>query len=684
MAWRPSPRGGSVFVIPISHEDQQVQRLPWVTIGLIVVNFVVLLITNPIVGRETDEVRARSREVARFAREHPYLRFPEGLADVIPAEQPPADLPAEVLAEQQDRLDRLFAGLRETASRSLFRAYGYVPARPNLLALITSMFLHGGWLHLIGNMLFLWLAGPSLEDRWGRIFFVILYLASGIVATSAHVALQPRGTIPVVGASGAIAGLMGAFLVRLGATRIRFFYWLFFFRIFTGTFYARAYVVLPFWLLEQFAMAFGGEESGVAVWAHIGGFGLGVGVALVLRMTDLEAKFLAPAIEKKTTWTPSDRLAAALGKLDRGDPEGAIRDLEALSRTRPDDVDTRMALVSAHAAKGDRAAAGRESAKIVAQHLRARNMDGALAAFREHDAAYHEVPLPIGDLLALAGHCEKAQEYQEAGELYRDAMAAWPDDPLAPKALLGYGRLRLQVFKRPEDAVDLLERARTHPQATPEVQRTASEMLAAARATLRPPWQGQATAPEPDSAFPIPQSAFDRAAPPPQAPPPEASIPAEPAEAAPAIPEGGRFVPILMRAVGIDARGLHLQDGQGRTGLLAWQRVSAIAVGKVEDPEAADRIADRLILDILTAPRSTPAGAEFRSVRLSPQDLAIPQLQGEPSPVRALQRLVATILKATGATAHPSREACLSLQGLAPFSNLAAYEADLVARLTAG
>jgi len=138
-----------------------------------------------------------------------------------------------------------------------------------------------------------------------------------------------------------------------------------------------------------------------------------------------------------------------------------------------------------------------------------------------------------------------------------------------------------------------------------------------------------------------------------------------------------------MRAVGIDARGLHLQDGQGRTGLLAWQRVSAVAVGKIEGPEAADRVADPLILDILTAPRSTPAGSEFRCVRLSPKDIAIPQLQGEPSPVRALQRLVATVLKATGATAHPSREACLTLQGLTPFPNLAAYEADVVARLTA-
>jgi hypothetical protein len=139
-----------------------------------------------------------------------------------------------------------------------------------------------------------------------------------------------------------------------------------------------------------------------------------------------------------------------------------------------------------------------------------------------------------------------------------------------------------------------------------------------------------------------------------------------------------------MRAVGIDARGLHLQDRRGKTGLLDWRRVAAVSVGRIGGPDAADPAADPLILDLFTAPRSTPAGAEFRCVRLTLQDLAIPQLQGEPSPLRGFQRLVATVLKASGAAAHPSREACLTLQGLAVFPNPGDYEADVVARLTAG
>ncbi|HEY7677517.1 MAG TPA: rhomboid family intramembrane serine protease [Candidatus Methylomirabilis sp.] len=666
-----------MFIIPIAHEDQKVRRLPWVTIGLIALNLAAFLAVLPAVNRQAAEIRARSREVVGFVQEHPYLRLPEELEGRLPTESPPANLPAEVLAEQQARLDRLVGEIREMTSGSVYRTFGYVPARPSLLPLFTSMFMHGGWLHLLGNMLFLWLAAPSLEDRWGRGLFLVFYLISGIAGTAIHVALNPQSTTPLIGASGAIAGLMGAFLVRVGSTRIRFFYWIFLLRIFAGTFYARAYVVLPFWLLQQVAMAMGGRETGVAVWAHIGGFGFGAAVALLIRATGLEASVLAPAIDKKTTWTPADRLGVALGRLERGDAGGAIRDMQALVRARPEDLDTRMALVSAYAARGDRAAAGRESALIVVQQVKARDMDGALAAFREHAAAHHDVPLPTREQLALAAHCEQIREYQEAADLYRGALAGPLDDPLVPKALLAFGKLKLQVFKRADDAMDLLERAAAHPQAAPEIQRAAAEGLAAARQALRPPWAAAASPP-------APAPVAIRADPPREAPPPSAPIPAGEAGSISPVPGGRRLVPLPVRAVGIDARGLHLQDRGGKTGVLEWGRVAAVSVGRIGDPEAADPVPDPLILDLLMAPRSTPAGAEFRCARLALQDLAIPQLQGEPSPVRAFQRLVATVLKASGAAAHPSREACLTLQGLAVFPNLEEYEADVVARLSAG
>jgi membrane associated rhomboid family serine protease len=658
-------------LIPIGHEDQRVTRLPWVTIGLIVINIAVFLATFPLAKQQANETRVRLREVVRYARDHPYLRLPEELARAFLAGPSPRNLAPDVLNEEQAQLDRLVNNFEVSRSRSVFRAFGYIPAEPHLLALLTSMFMHGGWLHLIGNMLFLWLSGTSLEDRWGRIFFPALYLASGVVATLIHAAIQPQSILPLVGASGAIAGLMGAFLIRLATTRIRFFFWFFFFR---GTFYAPAYVVLPLWLLQQFMMARTGTAGSVAVWAHIGGFGLGVAVALLVRLTDLEAKLLSPSIAKKTTWTASEELAAALARLDRGDLDGAVKALEALLRARPENIEARTSLIDAYARKGDHATAGRESARLVSAYLKARDTAGGMAASWEHKQSYPDVPLALRDQLALAADREKRQEYPEAAELYRVAIAAWPDDPLVPKALVGFGRVLLQVFHQPGEALEYLERAHAHPHATPEFQQASAEMIAAAKRELRAVLREPAAALQPDPELSPPEPQPPLAA-------PEVPIPIEPAGQAPAVTASRPLVPVPARAVAIDARGLHLQDRRGGTGHLAWQKVTAVSVASIGRPGAADQLADSLVLDLVMTANPAPAEDRIRCVRLCLKDLAIPQLQSEPSPLRAFQRLVATILKVTGATAHPSREACLGLQGFPSFPDLGAYEADLVARL---
>src|SRR4029077_16637206 len=100
----------------------------------------------------------------------------------------------------------------------------YVPAAPRAETALTSMFMHADWLHLIGNMLFLFLSGPFIEDCFGRSIYAGLYVASHLAGLWAHAAHQPESTIPLVGASGAIAGIMGAFLIRLGTKRIRFLF----------------------------------------------------------------------------------------------------------------------------------------------------------------------------------------------------------------------------------------------------------------------------------------------------------------------------------------------------------------------------------------------------------------------------------------------------------------------------
>jgi membrane associated rhomboid family serine protease len=146
------------------------------------------------------------------------------------------------------------------------------------LAVLYSMFFHGSLLHLGGNMLFLWIFGNNIEDHLGPIRFIVFYLLGGVVATGAHVLLQPDSTIPLVGASGAIAGIMGAYLVWFPNARILtaiFFFFILFRHI-------AAKWLLGLWFVSQF---FINPNEGVAWAAHVGGFVFGVLIGLLVKGT---------------------------------------------------------------------------------------------------------------------------------------------------------------------------------------------------------------------------------------------------------------------------------------------------------------------------------------------------------------------------------------------------------------
>lgn len=143
-------------------------------------------------------------------------------------------------------------------------------------ALLTSMFMHGGWGHLLGNMLFLWVFGNNIEDSMGHVRFLVFYLATGIAAGLAHIWFSPLSNVPAVGASGAISGIMGAYILLYPKARVRtYFPPFFFFRI-------RAFFFLLLWFVMQLFSGLStlglpeAQQGGVAVWAHIGGFVAGL------------------------------------------------------------------------------------------------------------------------------------------------------------------------------------------------------------------------------------------------------------------------------------------------------------------------------------------------------------------------------------------------------------------------
>lgn len=188
------------------------------------------------------------------------------------------------------------------ALQSFIMTYSMIPARAQLalahsqytlaqgfLPLFTSMFLHGGWLHIIGNMWFLWLFGPNVEDRLGHLPYLGFYLVCGLGAGIAQTLFSLGSTIPGLGASGAIAGVLGAYVVFFPSSRIltlvTLFFWWFFARL-------PAVLFIGLWFAVQFLSGIGSlgsaQAGGVAWWAHVGGFLLGMLLVSGMRRNQTE------------------------------------------------------------------------------------------------------------------------------------------------------------------------------------------------------------------------------------------------------------------------------------------------------------------------------------------------------------------------------------------------------------
>lgn len=189
--------------------------------------------------------------------------------------------------------------------------WGFVPARyfalgeldpgawvARYLPIFTSMFLHGGWMHLVGNMAFLYIFGDNVEDRLGHLRYLAFYLVAGVVAALVHAHLAPDSTIPTVGASGAISGVLGAYAVLF--PRARVYTLLPFVFLFVGVVQIRAGVYLGLWFAMQLLNGVAGlaapveTSGGVAWWAHIGGFVVGMAVASLLRLRQREQRRWRP------------------------------------------------------------------------------------------------------------------------------------------------------------------------------------------------------------------------------------------------------------------------------------------------------------------------------------------------------------------------------------------------------
>ncbi len=185
--------------------------------------------------------------------------------------------------------------LSEEALVNFFYTFGAVPALilqgEQLYSLFTAMFLHGGWLHIIGNMVFLLVFGDNVETVMGKFGYLVFYLIGGLVASAAFIAINPDTTVPSLGASGALAAVLGAYIVMFPRSQVRALVFLGFFVTITRV---TAFIFLGLWFVLQLFQGIGtlgaNQTGGVAYWAHIGGFIFGLIIGFVLRGRAREIK----------------------------------------------------------------------------------------------------------------------------------------------------------------------------------------------------------------------------------------------------------------------------------------------------------------------------------------------------------------------------------------------------------
>lgn len=347
------------MLLPVSHDKMTVRRLPVVTLAIIALTIVFHAITSFGAARQEERAVASMLTARLLYLQHPALGVCAPLEPFV-GRAPALGSPAPDALKSGDRLEAPdVVEQYEAACQDLAAAveglpaqrWGYVPARGNLGGLFTYMFVHADWWHVVGNMWFLFLCGLALEDRWGRLAFAGYYVISGVVAAGAHHLMVAGSNAALIGASGAVAAAMGAFLVMFSTTKIRFV-GLLAVRIFS--FAAPAYLMLPLWAAIEILYGLIVSSSGTAHWAHVGGFAFGVAVATGFRVFGVDRK-LDDAVERTAVLGNDPRVAAGQALVARGEAEQAVALLEGLAKEKPESFHVWEALREAARASGDRA-----------------------------------------------------------------------------------------------------------------------------------------------------------------------------------------------------------------------------------------------------------------------------------------------------------------------------------------
>jgi membrane associated rhomboid family serine protease len=628
-----------IILFPVGVEDAEVNRLPWVSISIAALCFLAFLGSWVIPAHPQGPEPGEVVEVVQYWRSHPYLKLPESFqARFIPKQLPgylkakavqqPAD--EELVRKEQAQLDDMVAALIAASERSTLHRFSLIPARGmSQIGWLTHMFLHIGWLHLLGNLFFFYLVGPLLEDIWGRPLFAGFYILGGLAAAFAQYLLEPSSPVMMAGASGAIAACMGAFALRFALRKIRiaYFVWIYS-RMWRGTTLWSAWVCGLLWLLnEVWNFWWTGSNSGVAVMAHMGGFAFGAAIAFGLRASSIESKYIAPKVEATFTWTHHPAIQKATAALEAKELPAAASAFREVLAAQPTNLEAQFGLARVALLENRVSDATRSLEPHLSRLITRGDQEKALPWLEELLPLLDPKELPPIFAYKIAQLTDGGPAGLRASSERFFARAGENGGVLGAKALIRAAGIALNSASGAEAALHYLTGAQAIPNLPEECKLQLSRLQLEMQGKLPP--------------VELPQT-----------------LPASPFDASPGAAPNPAAAPVIVSCSlkRMDENGLEIEV-QSRRARLGWKRLLAIGVGVI--PGAANGGQKNLVMtDLVVSPNK--AGGPATVLRIPGGALGLDSLFPGLHPREALTKLIRELLARSGARPLPNRDALSS------------------------
>jgi membrane associated rhomboid family serine protease len=454
-------------IIPLRHENNRGRRWPYITITIIALSALLFLVAH----NSLDEQFNRSAEVQshtlRLAAAYPDAPLSQGQQELVSnfrrsqratwdqfasGERNPEDKwELEMRQSTPDQIKQemisLGSQLDQMRHSTIFQ-FGLAAPQPTLVSFITANFIEGSWLHLILNLWFLWLVGTALEEVWGPPLYAGIYLVSGIGGLIVQALANRSGMVPVIGASGAIAALLGAFLVRFSTSKIQLGF--FYLRPKLLRFSLPAYAVLPLWVAGQFfSSRMSHEAGGASYWSQIGGFAIGLTLAIILRYSGI-AKKMEQAIETQVGWSADPRIVKASEYLEENNIDSAIAELQAQIKDKPDCIEAWEILPSLYWKKGDIPAHQAALETVCRLHVKNKNFEAAWQDYEDYvRAGGGTSKMPCATWFELCRNAEDQQNWDRASTEYEHLAKAYPTERASVLSLISAARIHLRLGNFP-------------------------------------------------------------------------------------------------------------------------------------------------------------------------------------------------------------------------------------------